>query len=71
MQHISSITKNTTAPVLSVVHAAGYQESVPSEDKPHGQLKAIAKLFAAAQQIRPATRRRYTIDDNGGGYEGL
>jgi hypothetical protein len=70
MQHNTSIIENAASTILSVVRTSKNQEPTQIEGQPNSQVKVIAMAFSTALHNH-TTRRRYTIDDNGGSYEGL
>jgi hypothetical protein len=70
MQHNTSIIENAASTVLSVVRTSTSQEPTQIEGQHHSQVKVISMALSTALHNH-TTRRRYTIDDNGGSYEGL
>jgi hypothetical protein len=70
MQHYSSLAQNAVSASVSGLNSAGSQKPVQPKEQQLNPVKVIAMTFGSAFQTH-TTRRRYTIDDNGGSYEGL
>ena len=70
MQHYSSIAKNVVPASVSGLNSIGHQKPAQAKEQLQSKVKVIAMTFSSVFQNH-TTRRRYTIDDNGGSYEGL
>ena len=70
MLHYSSIHQNAVAPTNAVLSSALAEKPLTSAATPKYQTATGKVSFSSSKKSSKLTRR-YTIDDNGGSYEGL
>jgi hypothetical protein len=70
MLHYSSIEQNAVAPKAAILNTLTVEKSLTTSAPSKGQT-ATGKVSFSATKKSYKVARRYTIDDNGGSYEGL
>lgn len=70
MQHHSSLRKDS-AVAAAILNVVKVQEPVKASQPFQLRIVAAGITYTAAKKKSSTQSRRYTIDDNGGSYEGL